>query len=79
MPTNADATSTTYTPYAAAMPQLAITRPPSAGPVANASAWLVDAIVTARGKRSRGTRPGRSAERAGASNAPATAATNTAA
>jgi hypothetical protein len=48
------------------MPRAAITRPASAGPVANASACIVEAIVTARGNVSRGTSVGRSAARAGA-------------
>ena len=52
-----------------AMPAAATIRPRSAGPVANASAWLVEARVTARGKTSRGTSVGSSAARAGPSKA----------
>jgi hypothetical protein len=49
-------------------PADAMTSPHSAGPVTNASAWFVDEIVTARGKKSRDTMLGRNAARAGASN-----------
>jgi hypothetical protein len=56
----------------------AMTKPPAAGPLMNASAWPVEARVTARGNTSRGTSIGSSAARAGFSKAPAEAATNTA-
>ena len=58
-------------------PRSAISNPASAGPLAKASAWFVDAIVTARGKTSRGTSVGRIDARAGLSNAPAAATTET--
>ncbi len=51
------------------MPAAAMSSPHSAGPVAKASAWMVDAMVTARGKSSRGTSVGSSAARAGPSKA----------
>jgi hypothetical protein len=55
-------------PYAETMPKLAINMPPSAGPDTKASAWLVEATVTARWKRSGPTICGKSAVRAGPSN-----------
>ena len=54
-------------------PAAAISRPAMAGPVVKARAWLVAAMVMARGNASRPTSAGRSAARAGFSNAAATA------
>src|SRR5262249_23258091 len=66
------ATRTAWTAYTVPTPAAPITQPPSAGPVVKASAWLVDAIVTARGNSSRGTSVGSRAARDGLSNAQAT-------
>src|SRR5688572_19454642 len=65
-----EATRRTAAPaYAKPIVDAAITRPASAGPVANASACAVEAHVTTRGNASRVTSVGKSAARAGLENA----------